>query len=327
MNFNGNTSNHLDKKVIYVFLATFLVSITVFALRYASYSPCVIVDFDIKANEYVTGGLIKFKDNTEGADSWLWDFGDESISSTEQDPIHNYSDPGEYTIKLLVNNSCEFSKQIVIKKKKEIKNEAKFPIFNIPKNIRVGQTLWVEDESDHGKTWEWHFGETPSAGAFTKKAKYVYQKPGKWIVSLVVNGDLEHIATREIEVFPKKRRREIIDEIPDRPSAPPLVPKSSAIDDKPVVEKTVPFISHPKFRELIMKVSEEGLPANTFRDYFCGNLDTPVIVNGEETTFLILCEKIKGKKIKKIRSLELFRNKGSNCIVKLTISYKKSGWF
>lgn len=47
---------------------------------------------------------IQFTDNSSGGiTSWHWDFGDQT-TSTDQNPIHNYSSPGYYTVTLEVRN-------------------------------------------------------------------------------------------------------------------------------------------------------------------------------------------------------------------------------
>jgi hypothetical protein len=44
--------------------------------------------------------MVSFKDETSGkATSWEWDFGDGS-KSAEQNPIHQYKVPGDYTVVL-----------------------------------------------------------------------------------------------------------------------------------------------------------------------------------------------------------------------------------
>ena len=48
---------------------------------------------------------IYFSDlSTNGPTSWNWDFGDGN-SSTLQNPIHTYSNGGEYTVKLVTSNA------------------------------------------------------------------------------------------------------------------------------------------------------------------------------------------------------------------------------
>lgn len=43
--------------------------------------------------------------STGGAQSWLWNFGDGN-SSTAQNPAHTYTQPGNYSISLTIQNSC-----------------------------------------------------------------------------------------------------------------------------------------------------------------------------------------------------------------------------
>lgn len=50
--------------------------------------------------------LVTFTDNSQGATQWLWDFGD-GVTSTLQNPTHNYYDAGVYTVTLTTSNgSC-----------------------------------------------------------------------------------------------------------------------------------------------------------------------------------------------------------------------------
>lgn len=51
-------------------------------------------------------GTIAFTDaSTNDPDAWLWDFGDGS-TSTEQNPTHTYTAPGDYTVCLIASNSA-----------------------------------------------------------------------------------------------------------------------------------------------------------------------------------------------------------------------------
>ncbi len=62
------------------------------------------------------GGLASFTNLSTAADSYLWDFGDES-SSTDANPVHQYAVDGNYTVKLTATSACgshEFSTQVVV---------------------------------------------------------------------------------------------------------------------------------------------------------------------------------------------------------------------
>lgn len=59
----------------------------------------------------IVNPTFQFNDQSQGAVSWLWDFGDpvDSKTGTNQNPSHKYSDVGEYCILLTVENaeSCK----------------------------------------------------------------------------------------------------------------------------------------------------------------------------------------------------------------------------
>ncbi|MCP4442707.1 MAG: S8 family serine peptidase [Aureispira sp.] len=63
-----------------------------------------------------TGGLsYSFTDNSVGATTWSWDFGDNNSSSQAGSTSHTYSAPGTYDVVLTINNgSCSITKQITL---------------------------------------------------------------------------------------------------------------------------------------------------------------------------------------------------------------------
>jgi PKD repeat protein len=52
------------------------------------------------------GLVVTFNDTSTGSPtSWLWDFGDGTPSSNQQNPVHTYSAPGTYVVTLTARNS------------------------------------------------------------------------------------------------------------------------------------------------------------------------------------------------------------------------------
>jgi PKD repeat protein len=70
-------------------------------------NPLPIADFNFGANDL----QVQFTDSTNGAVTWLWDFGDGN-TGTGANPVHTYAQGGNYTISLTVtdSNGCEGSK-------------------------------------------------------------------------------------------------------------------------------------------------------------------------------------------------------------------------
>ena len=56
---------------------------------------------------------VSFSDNSIGATSWSWDFGDGS-TSVVQNPTHTYEEPGSYTVSLTASRSGESDTEIEI---------------------------------------------------------------------------------------------------------------------------------------------------------------------------------------------------------------------
>jgi len=55
---------------------------------------------------YVSNGLeISFQQESQNSDAFYWDFGDGNTSSLPN-PVHNYSSPGDYSVRLIAGTNC-----------------------------------------------------------------------------------------------------------------------------------------------------------------------------------------------------------------------------
>jgi PKD domain len=329
MSTNSNMNRHLDKMVVYFFIVLFLVSAGALAFRFVNYIPCNEVVFTVESNELRSGELIQFKDNSEGAESWKWEFGDSSEVNTIREPTHTFKKAGEYKVRLVVNNRCEEIEEITIKEKRVLLDPNKYSMFTLPETIRVGEKLMVMDESENASTWEWRFGETAGIQANTRIAEYVYNKTGLKTVSLIVNDDIEYIIKKRITVLPQSGsndrvreieefRRDPFDDIKDRRD------DSGGEEENYLKPKEVSYINDRNFQLEIILISSEKKKPQDLTKYFCGDINMTMVANGDNTTFLEFCEKIKGKKIK-VKSINVIRDAESNCISTFTIKYRKRG--
>ncbi len=325
MNTGKNTSTQLDSSVIYLFITVFLVAFTTLAFRYANDTPCDEAVFVHSAKEYRVGEIIKFNDRTTGAQEWKWNFGDGSEGSSQKDPLHIFENEGEYEVRLFVNNACERKEVVTIKEKIVLLDSTRFPVFELPKIIVVGELLKVKDETKNSTSWEWRFGETASANSISKSAEYVYEEPGLKTVSLIVNGDLTYIGKKKINVLPlpeskkpiTKITRERRDKRLDLRKAPAGIVSEKETSNKPNI---VPFITEGNFKIKIKMLASKRLDPSAFSAYFCEDTNPLVVANGRSTTFSDFCKKIIGKKMD-IEKLNLKRNTGSNCITTFDITY------
>lgn len=315
-----NNSYHLDNSVIFLFLATFLVSASVLGYKYSSYEPCKDINYDITGSTYTVGKIIRFNDKTEGAENWRWDFGDKSSGSFLKNTIHAYTKPGEYKVKLVINSSCELVKTIKIKKGAIVKDTKKYPVFELPsKDIFVGETLTLNDKTPNAKSWEWRFGESGKLDSNKKMGEYTYEEEGEKVISLIVNGDVNFITKKRILIKPKAPIKDDTDpfNIKVRPDDMPLIVK-----DRP--DELPPMISKSDFKDKLIKYSKEKITVDDLAYYICGNnVHMRVMVKGREMSFSKLCNKISGKLIK-IKKMELTWDKQSGCINHINLDYKRS---
>lgn len=106
---DGNTSNQISPDHTYMIEGTFNACLTVTDINGCSSTFCRTI---VIANPVANFGAnntqsncqalsVQFFDNSQNAVSWFWDFGD-STTSTLQNPVKVYSEPGTYDVCLVV---------------------------------------------------------------------------------------------------------------------------------------------------------------------------------------------------------------------------------
>ncbi len=157
--------------------------------------PVPIVNFGANTQQLCDSGAISFTDfsiSNAPIMGWFWDFGDGSTSNA-QSPTHTYSQPGNYTVKLIVTtiHGCIDS----LEKVNFITSS------NLP-NAQIGLsdtadcvsfTLSVDDRSMPAggpiQQYLWGFG-VPGATSTLEKATYTYNQAGAYVVSLLITDSL-----------------------------------------------------------------------------------------------------------------------------------------
>jgi gliding motility-associated-like protein len=143
---------------------------------------------------------VQFTDkSTGGADQWLWDFGD-GVSSTDQNPVHQYLKPGTYVVKLIAYNHGCF--QPVPKTSTIVINP---PLADFKSSFTCGSknNYTFTDASLGATSWDWDFGDgTPHYNGQTPPVHtYVTAVPKIFSVTLTVsNGGCTDVITKEITV-------------------------------------------------------------------------------------------------------------------------------
>lgn len=130
---------------------------------------------------------VAFVDNSTGSISaWSWDFGDSS-SSTAQNPAHEYTTPGTYTVALTVTGPGGSDTQTRVA---YITVTEPVPEANFSGNPQTGVVpklvSFTDLSSGNITSWNWEFGDGGTSTA--ANPSHEYTTPGTYTVALTVSG-------------------------------------------------------------------------------------------------------------------------------------------
>ncbi|MCB9232468.1 MAG: PKD domain-containing protein [Bacteroidia bacterium] len=123
-----------------------------------------------------------FTDQSTGATTWSWNFGDGGTSNV-QNPVHTYSGPGTYNVCLTVNSACGTQTTC-----QTVTITCPSPVAAFTFNAN-GLTVSFTDQSTGGTTWSWNFGD--GIQSTQQNPNHTYLTSGTFQVCLTVgNGCL-----------------------------------------------------------------------------------------------------------------------------------------
>lgn len=334
---------HLDERVILTMIITALVGLVITGFQYKNYEHCFDFHIKAKANYYRTDEPIHFETDALYAKEFEWDFGDNESSQTNiSSVVHAYNTPGEYTVALTVNGKCSEYKTVYITKAPKIENPLLMPRFICPQTAEVGKPVTFQDTTAGAHSWEWRFGETAVIDATSSTASYTYKTPGLKTISIVLNGDPKQLGVCKVFVNDKAvaasrtsnggggknaaPRQPAFVVIPAKPNTPSLEEQNHPQPQPAEAPKPQGVnISKQELETKLRGVANNYLTPDNFAQYFCGNLNVPVSLNGTEVTFTQFCNKLSAiKNDKKIKQLNVqqIKNAETNCLIGLNVSLK-----
>jgi PKD repeat protein len=127
---------------------------------------------------------VQFQDLTSGkAERWQWDFGDNTLPSTEQNPLHIYQNQGLYTVTLTVNDSAFCQKTDYINVQSSETDSDRDGILDIQEGSRDRDDDGVPNYLDYDPTG---FIYDISSGALIKGGRIEVQGPGN--IEIIYDG-------------------------------------------------------------------------------------------------------------------------------------------
>jgi PKD repeat protein len=150
---------------------------------------------------------VDFTDQSTGAGSWFWNFGDGSFSSA-QSPSHTYSSPGTYTVKLTVTASDPGDPQqvdttnpgttITVTQPPPPPPSADFSATQTPGTLKIN---FSDISTGNPTSWHWSFGDGTESSLHNPS--HIYDVPGSYSVTLTAaNAGGPSSITKPITVAP-----------------------------------------------------------------------------------------------------------------------------
>jgi len=146
-------------------------------------ATCPAADFTQDNATVKTGEMVHFFDTSAPvSDTWYWEFGD-GTNSTEQNPAHDYTNPGTYTVMLSVGNtSCRSttqfgSHQVSVAAVPSVDFTASPLTGMVPLTVTFNGSA-----TGNPTTWDWNFGDgTTGTG---QNVSHIYNAGGIYSVRL-----------------------------------------------------------------------------------------------------------------------------------------------
>jgi PKD repeat protein len=137
----------------------------------------------VAAFAFQAAGLqVNFVDRSTNAPaSWLWNFGDGSATSTQQNPIHTYAAAGNYTVSLTATNasgSSSTSQVVAVSAGTPPKAEFAFQ----PNGLTVN---FADSSTGTPTSWGWNFGDGRLSSQ--QNPVHTYAAAGTYTVTLTVS--------------------------------------------------------------------------------------------------------------------------------------------
>ncbi|MEP6682174.1 MAG: PKD domain-containing protein [Parafilimonas sp.] len=138
--------------------------------------------FSVTPNDGCASELRVFKNTTETASAYYWDFGDNE-TSFDRSPQHHYGDTGMFSVKLLVS---EYGCIDSAKTKDSIHVKGAAASIGIIINCDDRYKVNFKDNSVQGTSRFWHFGDGATSTA--KALTHIFKAPGIYPIQLDVTG-------------------------------------------------------------------------------------------------------------------------------------------
>lgn len=321
----------IDSMISNFFIFLLIPLVALLGFKYFTKETLPEVNFDVLGDEHMENEMLKFRNNTAGDHSYEWNFGDSTDLVQERSPIHIYSQHGDYTVTLIVDNQFEYQESIHVERKKEEEEPmVVIPRIAGPKKVYVGASVFYTCSTKGGHSWAWRVNGSNKIYSNKKSVKLTFSKAGYKTISLEVDGNSEFIAEKKIYVGikPRRMRQNTLSNNVKKPKKEeeyiPETPEVYTIFDnierEKVEDEALP--SDADFTAMFLKIAKKTGNKKKFLKYFYDNNKYLMVkCNGDLITFEELIKDVEGVNIVLKEFTTVRRN--NTKIINVTVRYKK----
>ncbi len=125
---------------------------------------------------------VQFQDSSISAFNWIWNFGD-GTSSTQQNPVHSYNQPGNYVVTLMTQDTtgCQSFYTSPVPFNLQPNAVGSFVMSDTTGCLPLSITF--NNNSVNSTSYQWDFGD--GTGSMAPTPTHVYNNPGTYYVTLI----------------------------------------------------------------------------------------------------------------------------------------------
>lgn len=144
--------------------------------------PYVYAGFEMQVDNQCGLTTVQFTDTSQGNPTeWLWDFGDGSPTVTDQNPTHEFSGVGPYTVTLAASNGV-FTDTVQATNAIEPFIIPTAGFFSSDTVVCDSVAIRFYDNSTNAASWEWDFGNGTTSDL--QNPGHDFNTPGTYYVTL-----------------------------------------------------------------------------------------------------------------------------------------------
>ena len=256
----------MDKRIFMLLGAIIIIGGIIFLIQrlLSRQTACTGVTMNLSSEQIIKGDSLLFEDKTEGANNWVWSFGDNIGMSDQQHGRYLYTEEGSFWVKLLVNDQCSDSVLVTVFVPDRDTSMKSLMAINAPATVNAGDKVQFKAQGGGATKWMWQFGESGKVDVEIQNPYYSYNLQGTYTIKLSTDNS-KYPATKIIKVLPKR--------LVKVPSKKPVGGGASA--PAPTVSKLPPPASKKEIQTKLQSMVNSGGWNQNDKDWF-----SAIMVNG-----------------------------------------------